>query len=564
MVAARFYEVLSMSLESSNFQIKEETSKLSFVATPADIEATRYSSEHMQAANHHLHLKGILPHFHIHFGKHKDHDHEPRVGGGGGGPTDHKEPTRTEPADTRQPREGRQPADRQHPDDRQTTPEPKKVEVPEGYKSPIKQDVQAGPYQVQEGDSLWKIAKNHLPKDASNQEIMEYMKEIAAANKMKDLGSVIKQGDTLNLPGHNKNGDHILVDKDGNKTTTSPDGTVKQENKDGTGFLKKPDGSEHHWGPKAEDNFEVTKDGGKQTKDKDGNTITTWKDGTEKHESADGKSGYVKKADGSEHHWGPDAKDNYDLTKDGTKVTKDQNGTIVEEHKDGSKTTKWADGTVKQENKDGTGFVKKPDGSEHHWGPKAEDNFEVTKDGGKQTKDKDGNTTTVWKDGTEKHESKDGKTGYVKSPDGSEHHWGPKGKDNYDITKDGTKVTKDSNGVIHGEHKDGSKTTQWPDGTIKHESKDGKTGWVRKPDHSEHHWGPHADDNYDVTKDGGIKKTDGKGNSTTMWPNGVMKYENGDGSGAVWTPQPDGTYKVHHWGKHKDDNYDTTVRKPAA
>lgn len=40
-------------------------------------------------------------------------------------------------------------------------------------------------YIIKKGDSIWKIAKAHLPSGASNSEIMEYTKQIASENGMK-------------------------------------------------------------------------------------------------------------------------------------------------------------------------------------------------------------------------------------------------------------------------------------------------------------------------------------------------------------------------------------------
>lgn len=44
-------------------------------------------------------------------------------------------------------------------------------------------------YVVQRGDSWWKIAKEHLPADASNKEIMSYAKQIASDNGAEHLYS---------------------------------------------------------------------------------------------------------------------------------------------------------------------------------------------------------------------------------------------------------------------------------------------------------------------------------------------------------------------------------------
>lgn len=52
-----------------------------------------------------------------------------------------------------------------------------------------------------------------------------------------------------------------ITDAKGNSKTTWPDGSIKRENGDGTGFMRRPDGlggyTEQHWGKLARDNFEV-------------------------------------------------------------------------------------------------------------------------------------------------------------------------------------------------------------------------------------------------------------------------------------------------------------------
>jgi hypothetical protein len=50
---------------------------------------------------------------------------------------------------------------------------------------PPKPDPEVGEmYTIKKGDSIWKIAKGHLPKGAGNNEIMAFTKQIAAENGM--------------------------------------------------------------------------------------------------------------------------------------------------------------------------------------------------------------------------------------------------------------------------------------------------------------------------------------------------------------------------------------------
>lgn len=62
-------------------------------------------------------------------------------------------------------------------------------------------------YEVQSGDSLWKIAKHELGNGASNKDILSYVRDIAKANEFNDLKHVIKPQDVLTLPKHD--GTHV-------------------------------------------------------------------------------------------------------------------------------------------------------------------------------------------------------------------------------------------------------------------------------------------------------------------------------------------------------------------
>lgn len=189
--------------------------------------------------------------------------------------------------------------------------------------SAINKDIEPKEYEVKNGDNLTKIAKEQLGPDATPEQVKEHVDKIATLNDVKNP-NMIKTGEKLSLPGYTADGGFVVLDEDGNKTTAWDDGTVKQEKTDGTGSVIKADGSEHHWGPKEEDNYDITSDGGKQTTDADGNKKTVWADHTERIENKDG-TGYVKKPgldatgnpDGTyeEHHWGPKESDNYDLKK---------------------------------------------------------------------------------------------------------------------------------------------------------------------------------------------------------------------------------------------------------
>ena len=239
-------------------------------------------------------------------------------------------------------------------------------------KTAIHRDVEPSDWTVKPGDTLSKIAKEKLGNDASNEEIHQYVKEVAKLNGIKNPDLII-DGHQLKLPGHTKDGGLVTVDKDGNKTTEWKDGRYRVDSTDGTGFEVKPD----------------------QT------------------------GGYTEK------HWGRHPQDNFEraATKDGIIVTTYANGDVL---------TSDTNGFEQRQNKDGTGYVKTVDAAgkttnETHWGPVQENNYELKPqaDGSLQGKDNAGNTHTTWENGAERVDYTDGR-GYVKSPDTlggySEHH----------------------------------------------------------------------------------------------------------------------------------------------
>lgn len=128
----------------------------------------------------------------------------------------------------------------------------------------INKDVPPDEHTVQRGDTLSKIAKEHLGPGATPEEIRAHVKEIARINHIKDPDR-ISVGQELVLPGHTADGGFVTKDNSGSTLTRWQDGTERVENKDKTGFVRKPnaDGSgayeEHHWGPQPKDNFDVTK-----------------------------------------------------------------------------------------------------------------------------------------------------------------------------------------------------------------------------------------------------------------------------------------------------------------
>ncbi len=136
-------------------------------------------------------------------------------------------------------------------------------------------------HEVKAGETLHDVAKNHLGPGASEADIQKHMKEIQVVNGYPPTLK-IEPGDVLTLPGHTKDGGYIssTFGHPGTRTVW-PDGRVKEEYNDGTGFERTPvphkgkyaadlDRSfpefvEKHHGPNPKDNYEIHKAIGEYT-----------------------------------------------------------------------------------------------------------------------------------------------------------------------------------------------------------------------------------------------------------------------------------------------------------
>lgn len=126
----------------------------------------------------------------------------------------------------------------------------------------INRDVEPGQHTVQRGDTLTKIAREHLGPDATAEEVQKHVREIARVNHIQNPDR-IQAGQELVLPGHTADGGFVSRDNAGATMTRWQDGVERVENRDGTGYVRQPvEGggyTEHHWGPQQQDNFEVTR-----------------------------------------------------------------------------------------------------------------------------------------------------------------------------------------------------------------------------------------------------------------------------------------------------------------
>ncbi len=351
--------------------------------------------------------------------------------------------------------------------------------------------------EIKKNDTLEGIARKVLGKDASPKEVADLAELMKQINGIENERK-IQPGDKVQIPGRNTDGSYYFQNPDNSdEKITVWRGGVRVENKDGTGYERQQekDGTikGKGWGPKPEDNYtyERSKDGTEVVTDQKGNKTTTNPDGSTRVDNVDG-TGYTRDAKGNENHWGPKPEDNYTRDKDAKRYT-DKDGNRVSEFNDGTRGVTDKNGVTTWTFQNGEQCITEPSGRET-W--KNKDGSVTVKNpngGPVERTEKDGTKLTRWPNGVEKRENPDG-TGDVTTPDGhggyTKQGWGPKPENNYNETYSPTDgVTKRVDGA-------GTTTTTWADRTTKVENKDG-TGYVRKPDGSEHHWGPEAKDNFD-------------------------------------------------------------------
>ncbi len=390
-------------------------------------------------------------------------------------------------------------------------------------------------YTVRPGDTHASIAKRELGKGASPEAIKLYTKLLEATSGTDNP----RPGEQIILPAVHKDGTFSLVNPDdpnesykylGNGNSRAENSQSKQ------GYTEKinPDGTTitDAWGPANSDNYK----------------LTVYPNGSERTDFKDG-TGFTREPGGEEKHWGPKPEDNWTLGRNGERIEKKPDGTEV---------TIWSDGSELHKYKDGRGYSKSADGYVKAWGPKTEDNYIVSPDGTKFWKDRLGVSHSERSDGrfgiSNHRFSLDGKLG-------GEIYFSDNKGGSYQLRRELAIVKTNKDGSVTRYEKNLDQTTTWPDGTIQQRNPLTGAGFSQKPDgqggYVKHHWGRSPEQNYDEKYDGktGITTTvDGRGDKTTKWPNNVVKVERHDHSGYV--RQPDGS--EHHWGPHEKDNRHST------
>jgi hypothetical protein len=179
-------------------------------------------------------------------------------------------------------------------------------------------------------------------------------------------------------------GRYIQVDAQGNKVTVSPNGDRKVENKDGSGCeqTRLPDGGYHekHWGPKPNQNYEATSRAGTfEYVDANHNKRVEKPNGDVRQENSDG-TGYerVTAADGqvSEKHWGPKAHQNYELKPNGHGALsgRDGLGSLHTQLSPGNESISYPDGRMCILRSEADGTSRQSYGG---WRP--QDRFQITR-----------------------------------------------------------------------------------------------------------------------------------------------------------------------------------------
>ncbi|HEY9870820.1 MAG TPA: LysM domain-containing protein, partial [Candidatus Obscuribacterales bacterium] len=212
----------------------------------------------------------------------------------------------------------------------------------------ISLDVEPEQHEVQPGQTLHEIARQHLGQGASAQDIRNHVREIERANGLTP-GSRITPHAVLILPGHTRDGGYVTTRSAGWQDDIAPERYTVQSGETIESIARQHLGSgasEEAVARHAQEILDVNFNGhqpqrieGRQIllpgRTADGQLVTdpdhvpairrtVWSNGVERIEqqNSDGALagvGFVRRPDGDgayfEHHWGPRPEDNYDLTR---------------------------------------------------------------------------------------------------------------------------------------------------------------------------------------------------------------------------------------------------------
>jgi LysM repeat protein len=212
----------------------------------------------------------------------------------------------------------------------------------------INLDVEPAQHEVQPGQTLQEIARQHLGQSASDQDIRNHVREIERANGLTH-GSRITPHEVLVLPGHTRDGGYVTTRSAGWQDGVAPERYTVQRGETIESIARQHLGSgasEEAVARHVQEILDVNFDGrqpqrieGRQIllpgRTADGQLVsdpdhvpairrTVWSNGVERIEQQNGDGalagvGFVRRpeSDGAyfEHHWGPRPEDNYDLTR---------------------------------------------------------------------------------------------------------------------------------------------------------------------------------------------------------------------------------------------------------
>ncbi len=146
---------------------------------------------------------------------------------------------------------------------------PPDQELPQGPPPLKDEDYKLVPkvHVVKAGEVLNRITREHLGAGATEAQVKQHMADIVRVNGLVSA-DVIKEKQTLKLPGETKDGGFAVKDAAGNVKIAWKNGSIRENNANGTGFSKQmqPDGTlvSTHWGPRPGDHYKIESKGTNQ------------------------------------------------------------------------------------------------------------------------------------------------------------------------------------------------------------------------------------------------------------------------------------------------------------